>query len=312
MGRPGGARWVPLVRLMYQRLSKWHVEHALMALAERWGFLQLAPVRMQDGRVIYLDLRNPTSMPYVMLGDFPCEKAETQFARSVVRRGDTVLDIGANVGWYSSLLSELVGSEGRVYAFEPNTRLAPLLRELARRLPQLSIEVAALADCDGHECFSVPENWIGGSLGQAADALETYDVRTHTLDSFLEREASPDVAFVKCDAEGAELNILRGATKTIGRERPPMWMMEMSSEETGRFGYHPRDLVDFIRDNSRARYGEFAIDCETGSLAPFRMPAAEPFWFNAVFVPEWLEDRISSLDHAVSPAPSAAPPGRPA
>jgi hypothetical protein len=59
---------------------------------------------MRDGRRLYLDLRNPVSVPYLLEGDFPCERAETDLVRQIVSEGDTVVDIGANVGWYTSLL----------------------------------------------------------------------------------------------------------------------------------------------------------------------------------------------------------------
>ena len=308
MRRLEGVCWVPLVRFLYERLSKWHVEHTVAALAERFESLQQLPVEMQDGRVLYLDLRNPTSVPYLMLGDFPCEKFETEFVANVVRPGDTVVDIGSNVGWYASLLCELVGPRGKVYAFEPNSNLAVLLNRLGTHFPQLHVEAAGLGNCDGEECFSIPENWISGSFGEVLDAVETEDVPVYRLDSFLDVEETSEVTFIKCDAEGAELGILSGAMDTICQDRPPMWLVEMSSEETAKFDYHPRCLVEFFQQKTHVEYEAFMIDQETGGLKPLVVPAHEPFWFNAVFAPNWLHHRIFDLISDTPSKPRAACP----
>ena len=291
MHRMKSARWVPLIRFLYRRIGQWRAEHLMMGLAKRVEPLHAAPVQMVDGRVLYLDLRNPASMPYLLTGDFDCERFETEFVRQVVRPGDTVIDVGANVGWYASLLCELVGPEGRVYAFEPNSRLAALLDKLD--MPQLRAVAAGLGDCDGEQCFSIPENWISGSFGEVADAVATECVPMVRLDAFLETEKVDQVTFVKCDAEGAELGILSGASDTLHNARPPMWLVEMSSEETAKFGYHPTRLVEFFEHGTKTEYKAFMVNQQSGNLEPLQVPAEEPFWFNAVFVPSWLEHRIS-------------------
>ncbi len=300
---------VALARLLY-RCTKWkRMEHPIMALAHRVPGLQCLPATMRDGRRLHLDLRNPTSMPYLLEGDFACEARETEFVRSVVAAGDTVIDVGANVGWYTSLLCEEVGEEGAVYAFEPNQRLAPLLEAMAAEQPQLSVLPKGLGDREHRATFHVPDNWISGSFGEVANTVEEQTVEIDTLDTFLEREGVSDVTFVKCDAEGAEADILRGAAETLNAERPPMWLVEMSSLEAAKFGHHPRELATFFEE-ADADYRSLMVNQEDGGLEPLRWPEEDPFWFNAVFVPDWLEDRVAAYDRTpdrVAPPLSSIP-----
>ena len=66
--------------------------------------------------------------------------------RALVRAGEHVVDVGANVGWYSTMLAELVGLNGRVYAFEPNTDLVRSLTLTALEYPSLRVIAAAVGE----------------------------------------------------------------------------------------------------------------------------------------------------------------------
>ena len=144
----------------------------------------------------------------------------------LVKPGDTVVDIGANWGLFSYRLSRMVGPDGHVYAFEPS----PALQRRVRRLGRLANVTAAnigLSDADGEARLYVPI-----VAGRRADYLATlrdggaddsrgvqFSVQLRRLDDVL-GAAGERVNFIKCDVEGHELAVLRGASETLRRARP--------------------------------------------------------------------------------------------
>lgn len=304
MNRSLATAMVPLIRWMHGRFG-WRMSDRGFSRLGRWfRSFQCLPVRMQDGRMLFLDLRNPVSVPYLLEGDFPPEKVETRLVRRLVHRGDTVVDVGANVGWYTSLLCKLVGPRGHVHAFEPNPYLARPLDRLAERFAQLRVHNAAVSAEKGHAEFYIPDNWISGSL--AAD--ENEDATCHRVQTTPLSEAlrTRHVDFVKLDAEGAETQVLAGAANIVDQARAPIWLVELSSEEAANFGCHPSEILEIFQSAHRARYSAFGIDQKRSCLTPLELPDQEPFWLNGLFVPS---RRLGRLPARWMPA-SRTSPGR--
>jgi FkbM family methyltransferase len=138
-----------------------------------------------------------------------------------VGRGSVFYDVGANVGIYSLLSSQLVGS-GKVYAFEPVPRNLAYLRRHLKLNNVDNVEVLALAICDvtGQANFEVETTGLMGQLTEGGSVT----VSTATLDSLIENGsvAPPDV--IKMDIEGAELLALRGASFIFEWYRPVLFL----------------------------------------------------------------------------------------
>ncbi|OHB71785.1 MAG: hypothetical protein A2V70_04555 [Planctomycetes bacterium RBG_13_63_9] len=263
----------------------------VMRLAQSTKSLQLLPVRMSDGRVLHLDLRETACMPYLLHGAIANEVGETMFIRSVVRSGEVAIDVGASVGWYSTLLAEIVGAKGQVYAFEPNTRSLRMLNASASAYRQLEVVPAALGDQQSETNLYVPGDSEMGSLRAIPGVVATQRCRVTTLDAFREDRTILQPSFIKCDAEGAELSIVRGALQTLNDDRPPMWLIEVSDWAAKRFGYRPATLIELFKELPGAGYRAYRIDSPTGELRP--LPAKFDFRFNAVVVPAWQSERIT-------------------
>jgi FkbM family methyltransferase len=142
--------------------------------------------------------------------------------RDSVRPGMTALDIGANVGAYSLLLGQWVGSGGAVFAFEPAPEAHDGLRRHIR-LNGLDAIVTPIRAAAG-AASSTARFVVGVTAGESRLAtsgdrtVTTVDVSVTTIDQFCAREhLTPD--FIKIDVEGAELDVLRGARETIRRTR---------------------------------------------------------------------------------------------
>ena len=288
----GMSSWVSVPRLFYIRLGvKRGIGRTVMLLARHRESLHLMPVRTLDGRILYLDLREPMCMPYLLAGEIWMEDGPTQFVRSVVQPGEVVIDIGANVGWYSTLLSEQVGASGRVYGFEPNLAAYRLLTESAKQYPQLEIIPAAVTDYEGEAELNVSLYGEQSSIGDIPTAVAKQKCSVTTLDTFLQSRGEAFVHFVKCDAEGAELSILRGATRLLESARPPIWLMEFNMTAARSFGYHLDDLLSFFEAVPHAGYQVYKISALSGDLERLHAPI-NLVRDDAVIVPRWQYHRL--------------------
>ncbi len=196
-------------------------------------------VRIRDG--VKLALPSPISLSatFVFLEQEDWLEDEKDFLRRFLEPGMTVVDIGANMGFYSLLAAQRVGTDGAVWAFEPGRMAAHFLdrnREL-NNAANLHVEGIALSDSDGRAVFQVPLadglDFAGlkGVPGPEYDTVSD-EVETATLDSCRARFGWTAVDFIKIDAEGAEASIIDGAGRTLD-EFSPLIMFEVRSSDQG-------------------------------------------------------------------------------
>jgi FkbM family methyltransferase len=162
--------------------------------------------------------------------------------KDLVPAGSTVLDVGANFGLYSKFLAQAVGPTGRVHAVEPVPGTFDVLRSNVRRLNLDAVQVhhCAASDRAGTVTMSVPQYHRGGENPYEARVVDAADSGGRTVkvparrldDLFGDGER---IAFVKCDVEGHELNVLRGAG-TIRLGHRPAWLIEVSGDPDDRTG----------------------------------------------------------------------------
>jgi FkbM family methyltransferase len=148
-------------------------------------------------------------------------------------RGEIFYDIGANAGFFTVLAAKLVGSEGRVFAFEPLPENARCIREQieVNALTQCRLIVKAVTRQSGCIAFALHENnsmaHVDGD-GGATDRRMNVDAMT--LDEFI-AEGNPPPHFVKMDVEGHEAEVLTGATKLLSSAAAPKFLIELHNAE---------------------------------------------------------------------------------
>jgi FkbM family methyltransferase len=143
---------------------------------------------------------------------------ETQAAfASLIREGDVVYDVGANAGFFTLLSAKLAGRTGKVYAFEPlPANLAVLRRHVAANEAKVEVLDVALSSSSGVARFAPGSNASMGGLANAG----TIEVRTAALDELVSSGRIAPPRFMKIDVEGAECDVLTGATQTLLRHHP--------------------------------------------------------------------------------------------
>lgn len=145
-----------------------------------------------------------------------------------VRAGMTVLDIGANLGYFSLLLADLVGPDGYVHAFEPNARMASRLRQtldVNGYTGRTTLHELALGDHDGEVTLLVPENEPKNGFIAPPDVAGGVTVPLRRLDGVSGIDA---VDFIKIDVEGAEEGLWRGMDGLLRGDRPLTIFLEFT------------------------------------------------------------------------------------
>lgn len=178
------------------------------------------------------------------------EPEETRVMDRLVAGARQILDVGANIGWYSVRFAKR-HPDARVHAFEPMpVSHAYLQRNVA--VNGLGDRVTCynfgLSETSGSfDFFVAPTGGVNASLLNVADAADARRVvgLALTLDQWAANaQVAPD--FIKCDVEGAELLVCRGGLETLQRHRPVVFA-ELLRKWAKPFGYHPNDMLAFFR-----------------------------------------------------------------
>lgn len=144
---------------------------------------------------------------------------ELRLLSKLLKPDDVALDVGANLGVYSYLLSTICA---RTIGFEPNATLAKILERL--RLPRLEIVNAAVSSSVGVAELVVPKSRSGHVLAslhprlrrENGDQVDVFNVKTVTIDSL----QLSKVDFIKIDVEGFEDDVIKGAELVLDTHKP--------------------------------------------------------------------------------------------
>ena len=177
-----------------------------------------------------------------------------------------ILDIGANIGWYSVRFARQEPN-AKIYCFEP----VPLTYEFLCRnvnLNNVGEQVLCynygLSNTNGScEFFIAPTNCVNASLLNVAnvDNAQAMIGLTLTLDQWkINHKVKPD--FIKCDVEGAELLVFQGGYETLANDKPIVFT-ELLRKWTKPFNYHPNDVLAYFRE---LNYCCYAIGPESTNL----------------------------------------------
>jgi FkbM family methyltransferase len=147
-----------------------------------------------------------------------------------IKPGQTVLDIGAHKGGYLYLMLQLVGTNGKIVAFEPQSLLYDYISKMKKLLnwQNVTVEHIALSDTETETTLFIPTNNVSSKSAPGATILNnrerddigfTEKVGTDSLDHYCTtHNINPD--FLKIDVEGNELNIFKGGMNTLARCKP--------------------------------------------------------------------------------------------
>lgn len=215
--------------------------------------------------------------PHLVMDGF-WEMAVTRVFLSHIRPGMTVLDIGANIGYFTLLAGRAVGEQGRVHAFEPEPRNLWYLRHNVSLAGHRWTTVVdkALWNAAGTMRLRTEEDFCGGHslIGGDDPSLSsdrTVEVQTLRLDDYLGDNKHVDV--IKMDAEGAEPWIIEGMTQTLEANPRLKILMEFAPDFVDGAGRNHREHLQHI---AQMGFSIGLIDHDA-SIIPLNFDELEPF-----------------------------------
>ena len=177
------------------------------------------------------------------------EPSQTDLMKKIVKPGMNVFDLGANFGWFTLVLSKLVGNSGRVYSFEADPSLIEIFAENVKlnNFSNVSIQSLAVSDKTGISKFSINKSYDTRSrLDPISLSENTIDVKTISLDEFCLKENLKKVDFIKMDIEGSEPKALEGMRKIISDNPQLKIILEFNQNSMHFVGTSPDFLINFL------------------------------------------------------------------
>ncbi len=156
-------------------------------------------------------------------GDYILDRVETwilkgyEYKDCKVKAGDIVIDAGAFTGNTVVYFAELVGENGRVFAFEPMAKTFNTLNTNTKHLPQVQALEVGISHSDG-QVYVAEQSNPGSSILQQGDVC----INIRSIDSFVQEQALEQLDFIKLDIEGSEKDALHGAKNTITKFHPKL------------------------------------------------------------------------------------------
>lgn len=176
-------------------------------------------VTLRNGRKIIVDTQEHVGLILMWTGDL--DPALSELARRILRPGDRVMDVGANVGWFSMVAADLVGSEGRVDSFEPQPHLCTLFEAslLANDFHHVTLHRYGLSPQQKTtELFVSRSNSGLASLYEERVANPIiHKIELRTLEGMPSNFATEGFRLIKLDVEGHELAVLETIEPVLRR-----------------------------------------------------------------------------------------------
>ncbi len=138
---------------------------------------------------------------------------EISLMRKYIQKGDTVLDIGANIGFYAELLSDFAGDKGNVYCFEPDITNFNHLKKRCATLKNVTINNKAVADKTHHlKIYTSKKLNVDHRTYKPDEYDAEIDIEAVAMDDYLKGAA---VNFIKMDIQGFEMSAVKGMESTL-------------------------------------------------------------------------------------------------
>ena len=184
------------------------------------------------------------------------ELQTADFVMQFLKPGMTFVDVGAHIGEYTLLAAKLVGTSGKVHAFEPQTSLFPLLNKNIEinEIEHVNLNQSALSDRVGEIEFEIFDEPSVSSIRKPKTTTENgkdskiVSVPTTSLDCYCD-SLGQKVNLIKVDVEGAEKLVFEGAKSLmeLPPSEAPTWIFEYAPTAYSMFNYRTQDLLDLLK-----------------------------------------------------------------
>ena len=201
------------------------------------------------------------------------DHAERKFLRKTLAPGDVAVDVGANIGIYTELLSRWVGPTGFVHSFEPSPENFGRLKSATRKLGNVRLSHAAVGESSRRTTLYVSDklNVDHRAYLPEGDPRHTVPIEMIALDDYFEPGQRVDL--IKMDIQGYELHALRGASRVLADNPSANLLLEFWPYGLKQAGTNWIDLIATLKSKNMAVH-----EVAKHGLVPFHLKSVSESW----------------------------------
>ncbi|MGB7533507.1 MAG: FkbM family methyltransferase [Halobacteriota archaeon] len=182
------------------------------------------------------------------LSDNPHERGEVEFLELILEEGMNAMDIGGHTGITTVVIAKQIGESGTLYSFEPVPEYFNILNKNIYRNGLKNVKTRQLAVSDHIGTTNFYKNNASSSIVPQA-GIPGFQVDTTTIDTFLKEENVERMDLINMDCEGSELFVLKGAEKTLRRNKDKIKIFcEVHHSMLRDLGISVQDLVKYLQE----------------------------------------------------------------
>lgn len=265
----------------------------LLALANLSRYRLPVKGRLRNGMSIWVPWNDHIGQ--IIYADGYYEPDLVAVIERILKPGMVFFDVGAHIGQYTLVASQVVGQTGQLHSFEPDPETYGFLEASValNNLDNVHLNRAALSSQAGvgqlylASVSRLGDNSLAPPKGYSGVSCE---VRCLTLDEYITAKRLSRVDVMKVDIEGAELAMLQGGRQLFSLSTRPVVIMEFEEARQQAFGSSCRELAVFFIQNG---YQLFAV--ERGHLREYSPGPDDPVSLNVLAVPKERRDCTLAL-----------------
>ncbi|MBA7507585.1 hypothetical protein ES706_06305 [subsurface metagenome] len=240
-------------------------KHLICRIKLRWQLPELTNTITKDINGVLFDF-DLDYAPAIKRMFFDCYEIETvEIMRSVLKAGDTFIDVGANIGYLSAIGASFVGKKGQVHSFEPAPKYFQRLTKMAAANPDYRITVNNCALGEGRgtaklDITSLPNigwNTMVPNFMRSETISESVEVPVYRLDEYIKERRLDKISLIKIDTEGFEFPVLKGLQRYFENTGYlPVIICEIAPSAYPLLGYTLVQLSEYMK---RYDYHAFSL-----------------------------------------------------
>ena len=244
------------------------------------------------GCKFYVDVIDKRVTPVDTFNFDVYEKQDSEMLFKLLQDGDTIFDIGANIGWYSCHMAKKLPM-AKIYSFEPIPETFEKLNKNITINDITNVVLNNIAFSSKRETLTFYYSPLvtGASSSQNItenEHMSKLECAADTLDNYMAVNNIEKLDFIKCDVEGAEYFVFQGGSKTFV-EHKPIVFTEMLRKWAAKFGYSPNDIITYFTN-----FGYKCFVSDAGKLRQFGTVTDETQETNYFFLHDIKHQEIIS------------------
>ncbi len=214
-----------------------------------WIIKKLLPIKVKIGKYfLYLNPNDPVVSGAIFFKIY--EKIESKFIQSACFKGMNVLDIGANIGYYTAIFSQLAGENGNVIAIEPDIESFKYLTKSINNFHYKNVLSFCLAASDSKKqlpLFLSKENRGDNRLYSTNQKRSSIIVNCLTVDELLKETKIENLNLIKIDVQGYEPKVLKGMKNIVKSSKELTILTEFWPKGILEAGENPKEFLMMMR-----------------------------------------------------------------